>query len=133
MSGVPSGVGALVSAYVPTNQAERPKTKYSQQQDDDPWAQAAYGTDSRPRHATGGRDYSSESEMIVPCAGCMNLLGTNADCEDCLASAGTNNLQKLQNSLHYAHLESTNAYRGWRSSLSVRERSRSIFMGVSAM
>ena len=94
------------SSYVPTTQAQRPKYKSWQQQDDDPWAQAAYGTDSRPRRATGGRDYSSESEMIIPCAGCMNLLGTNADCGDCLAPAGSNNLQKLQNSLRrYAHLE----------------------------
>ena len=91
------------SSYVPTTHSSKPK--YSPQQNDDPWAQAAYGTDSRSRRATGGRDYSSESEMIIPCAGCMNLLGTNSDCDDCLAPAGVNNLQKLQNSVRYAHLE----------------------------
>ena len=40
------------SSYVPTTQADRSKPKYSQQQNDDPWAQAAYGTDSRSRRAT---------------------------------------------------------------------------------
>ena len=92
------------SSYVPTHKADRTWNKNPRQQDDDPWAQASFGNDPRAHRSTGGRDYFSESEMIIPCAGCMNLFGTNSDCDDCVAYDGNANLEKLQDSLRYSHL-----------------------------
>ena len=52
-------------------------------------------------------DYSSrleDSEVLVPCAECMCLLGTNSRCDNCFAPLGQTHLTRLQETNLYSSL-----------------------------